>query len=336
MKTNKTILILLTFAGLNLMAHDYNSSRPDSHAPINVMGEHTHNAGEWMLSYRYSYMEMSGLMNGDGSVSSSTMINDNTFSSMKSMRKAPTKMSMHMQMLGAMYAPSDKWTVMLMLMHHEKSMDNINDAGATSVTESDGWGDIRLSGLYKIYQTLDSKAHLNLGLSLPSGSVDEKNSAGTKYLGYPMQLGSGTWDLLPGITYLKQAENWSWGAQGIATIRLDESKHNYTLGNRFDANLWAQKPMNDHLSLGGRIHSAVWGNVEGSGPAAGQSMRGMMPGAREDMQGGFVTCLGLGANYTFGNGHRLAFEFVKPVYQNYDGYQMERDWTITLGWQYSW
>ena len=270
MKTNKTILILLMFAGLNLMAHDYNSSRPDSHAPINVMGEHTHNAGEWMLSYRYSYMEMSGLMNGDGSVSSSTMINDNTFSSMKSMRKAPTKMSMHMQMLGAMYAPSDKWTVMLMLMHHEKSMDNINNAGATSVTESDGWGDIRLSGLYKIYQTLDSKAHLNLGLSLPSGSVDEKNSAGTKYLGYPMQLGSGTWDLLPGITYLKQAENWSWGAQGIATIRLDESKHNYTLGNRFDANLWAQKPLNDHLSLGGRIHSAVWGNVEGSGPAAGK------------------------------------------------------------------
>ena len=173
MNINKTVLFLIIFSAFSLAAHDYNSSRPDSHAPINVMGEHTHNAGEWMLSYRYSYMEMSGLMNGDSSVSSSTMINDGTFSSMKSMRKAPTKMDMHMQMLGAMYAPSDKWTVMLMLMHHEKSMDSVNNAGVVSNNESEGWGDIRITGMYKIHQTADSKAHLNIGLSLPTGSIDE-------------------------------------------------------------------------------------------------------------------------------------------------------------------
>ena len=65
MKLHKPILILFLCAGLNLMAHDYNSARPDSHAPINVMGEHTHNGGEWMLSYRYSYMEIGGLMHGN-------------------------------------------------------------------------------------------------------------------------------------------------------------------------------------------------------------------------------------------------------------------------------
>ncbi|MEL7333685.1 MAG: hypothetical protein AAFN12_15670 [Cyanobacteria bacterium J06560_2] len=33
----------------------WSPSRPDSHAPIGVMGDHTHEKGEFMLSYRYMY-----------------------------------------------------------------------------------------------------------------------------------------------------------------------------------------------------------------------------------------------------------------------------------------
>ena len=65
------------------------------------------------------------------------------------------------------------------------------------------------------------------------------------------------------------------------------------------------------------------------------NMRSMMPGGREDMQGGFVTCLGLGANYTLGNGHRLAFEFVS----RYTRTTMATKWNgldPDLGWQYAW
>lgn len=36
------------------------SVRADGHAPIGVMGDHTHAAGEWMFSYRYMRMEMGG------------------------------------------------------------------------------------------------------------------------------------------------------------------------------------------------------------------------------------------------------------------------------------
>ena len=135
-----TILILAVMTALNLNAHEYSSARPDSHAPINVMGDHTHNAGEWMVSYRYSYMEMNGLMNGDSSVPSSAVHNDSTFSAGAGMRKAPTKMDMHMQMIGIMHAPTDEWTLMLMLMHHEKSMDSVNNADAVTSSESRGLG----------------------------------------------------------------------------------------------------------------------------------------------------------------------------------------------------
>ena len=34
----------------------YQAERPDSHAPIGVMQDHTHNKGEFMFTYRFMYM----------------------------------------------------------------------------------------------------------------------------------------------------------------------------------------------------------------------------------------------------------------------------------------
>ena len=39
---------------------DTSISRPGSHAPIGVMGEHGHKAGEMMLAYRFMAMDMRG------------------------------------------------------------------------------------------------------------------------------------------------------------------------------------------------------------------------------------------------------------------------------------
>ena len=38
-----------------------------------------------------------------------------------------------------------------------------------------------------------------------------------------MQLGSGSFDFLPGLTYTGHAKHYSWGAQGRAEIRLNEN-----------------------------------------------------------------------------------------------------------------
>ena len=42
----------------------WTSSRPDGHAPIGVMGDHRHEAGEIMFSYRFMYMNMDGSRDG--------------------------------------------------------------------------------------------------------------------------------------------------------------------------------------------------------------------------------------------------------------------------------
>ena len=46
----------------------WTSSRPDGHAPIGVMTDHTHGAGEFMWSYRFMYMAMDGNRDGAAEV----------------------------------------------------------------------------------------------------------------------------------------------------------------------------------------------------------------------------------------------------------------------------
>ncbi len=78
-------------------------------------------------------------------------------------------------------------------------------------------------------------------MSFPTGSIDKKDDTpmgSNQQLPYPMQLGSGTFDLLPGITYLGQHNDISWGAQVSGVIRLGENDRDYRLGNRFDATAW--------------------------------------------------------------------------------------------------
>jgi hypothetical protein len=47
----------------------WSPARPDSHAPIGVMGEHIHSEGEIMVSYRYMLMEMDGSLVGTDDIS---------------------------------------------------------------------------------------------------------------------------------------------------------------------------------------------------------------------------------------------------------------------------
>ena len=138
----------------------------------------------------------------------------------------PTKMTMDMHMFGTMYAISDKWTLMAMLNYLDNDMDMIMPMNMSMDMGSSGIGDLKVAGLYDLAQW-DSgrRMHLNLGLSLPTGSIDEKHTNGNT-LGYGMQLGSGTYDFHPAITYLAQTDNYSYGAQlvefceSVKTIRI--------------------------------------------------------------------------------------------------------------------
>ncbi|MEM9280978.1 MAG: transporter [Verrucomicrobiota bacterium] len=308
--------------------------RVDSHAPIGVMGDHMHHAGELMLSYRYMYMDMRRNYVGSDEVSARSQLSTPANGPFQIM---PTDMRTEMHMYGAMYAPSDWLTLMAMMPIIDKSMNHLVVNGSQFTTRTNGIGDFKFGGLVKLFENGNTRAHLNLSLSAPTGSITETGfvpPAGQVIrLPYPMQLGSGTWDLMPGFTWLGQCGDFSWGSQLLGTVRLGENEESYALGDEITANIWGAVKLTDSVSTSLRLTGKSWGDIDGRDPL----IRGPVPTANPDLRGGERIDVFAGINYYCQQGvfkgHRLAVEAGLPVYQDLDGPQLGMDWMITLGWQ---
>ena len=253
---------------------------------------------------------------------------------------APLRMTMDMHMLGAMYGMNDSLTVMVMVPYLDLEMDLVTGMGVNFTTGSSGPGDISLNSLYRLVQSGHHTFNLNAGISVPTGSIDERDATPmglNQPLPYPMQLGSGTWDLLPGITYTGHADDLNWGVQAAAVLRLGENDNDYTLGNRFRLTGWLGKSWTAAIISSVRMDAEWWGNIDGADSNLPAMAPMMVPTADPDLRGGrrYDVLLGTSIAPVEGalRGHRFGIEFGMPVYQNLDGPQLETDWTATLGWQ---
>ncbi|MBE9114972.1 transporter [Lusitaniella coriacea LEGE 07157] len=307
----------------------WTSGRPDGHAPIGVMGDHTHSAGEFMFSYRFMYMNMDGNRSGTDSLSEAEVL--------QQFPVTPVDMTMKMHMFGAMYAPTNDLTLMAMTSYIFKEMDHLTRRGVRFTTNTQGFGDSKLVALYRILNRDRQRLHLNLGLGLPTGSIGERDDtpAGQDViLPYPMQIGSGTFDILAGATYLGQQDRWSWGAQVLTTLPLGENSNGYRLGNQFNATGWGAYKWTDWLSASVRLNGKTWGDIDGADSRLNPMM---IPTADPNRRGGTRLDLGLGLNLYAPQGSlagtRLGIEFSLPIYQSLTGPQLETDWKLTVGVQ---
>lgn len=348
---------IFSFLGAILYAQDNKSkvASPISHAPIGVMGDHMHGKGEIMFSYRFMSMSMKGNLIGSDEVSPETIATSipNTFSAMQGMpptlRVVPTDMNMNMHMLGIMYAPFDWMTLMAMGMYLKNEMNlatfqggmGPNVLGSFS-TNTSGFGDLKLSALIKLLKKEGSSLHLNVGLSLPTGSIKESgqilspmNMMPTVRVPYPMQLGSGSVDFLPGITYSSHSAKIGWGAQFSSTIRLAKNSEDYKFGNICNATAWTSYVLTKWLSTSVRSKFSTLGRIKGMD----DSIRLPVQTAHIDFQGGKLLDLGIGFNLIgqsgFVENQRLSIEYAKPIYQNLNGPQMKITSSIMIGWQYA-
>ena len=313
---------------------EWTSARPDGHAPIGVMGDHTHSAGEFMLSYRFMRMSMEGNRNGTDAVSTDDVLG--------AFMVAPLEMTMDMHMIGGMFAPSDRVTLMGMLPFVSTSMDHRTRMGGEFTTESSGIGDLKLGGLIALKTRGEPIVHLNAAVSIPTGAIDATDvtpasAPNAAQLPYPMQIGSGTWDLEPGVTVLGQGHLGSWGAQAKGTFRLGENDRGWTAGNVIEGTAWLALKLSDRFSASVRGAFRSWGDVDGADPAFTNPM--MVPTARADLRAGKRFDLPLGVNFSFPagtlGGHRILVEYGLPVWQDLDGPQLETSGVLTIGWQKS-
>lgn len=322
---------------MNAQEQKWTSGRADGHAPIGVMGDHVHHKGEWMVSYRFMNMAMDGNLSGSESIDNDAIHSDYMV--------APQDMSMNMHMFGVMYAPSDKLTFMLManVLDNEMNLLTRPMMGSQNFeTESSGLGDLKIGALYQLFNSNRRTMHLNLGVSIPTGSltktgVTPMSDPNEVRLGYYMQLGSGTYDVSLGATYLKQYDVMSYGAQTSYLVRTGENEEGYTLGNKFNATFWTAYGFSKSVSASIRLNYNDVDSIEGADAAF---MNPMMATVFDATNSGKQQLdLSVGANYAFLKGGlkgmRLEGEFGVPVYQNVEGIQMDSQYVFTLGLQYA-
>ena len=111
-----------------------------------ILGGHTHQAGEWMIGYRYSFMDMDGNRTGSRRVSTADVFAEG-------FPVSPTRMTMDMHMVHLMQAPSDSFTWMFMVPYTHLKMDHVTAGNVEFTTRSEGFGDISLSGFYSMCST---------------------------------------------------------------------------------------------------------------------------------------------------------------------------------------
>ena len=344
--------VLLSFGSMSPFAYaDANHLKieaPEGHAPIMVMGDHMHKVGEYMFSLRHMNMSMSGNLNGRNDISDSSVLNiANSHAIPSQLRVVPKKMDMKMTMLGAMYAPSDTVTLIIMAMRLENTMTlktyHVMDKTLLGSFESqtEGAGDTTVGAVIRGGDTIAGNWHYGIALSLPTGSIKKTGTVLTpmnmtvaeKRLPYPMQLGSGSYDLKPSITYNGDWGKWRIGGQANAVLRLNDNNADYRLGDKAELQGWATRRVADWLSASVRFDVSHQGKIDG------QDTNITLPvqTAQTNFSGGTFANLSLGLNLIGQSGalanYRLAIEWVSPVHQDVHGVQMKRDDTLMIGWQ---
>lgn len=297
---------------------------------INVLGGHTHLKGQHMVSYQYMLMNMGGYLDGDRSLSNQQVL--------QRFPTIHTSMTMEMHMLELMYAPSDDVTLMAMVPYKVMGMRHLRRDGLRFPTSSEGFGDVQVMALYTFSGNQRKRGNrflLNAGLSFPSGSIYQDDfvpGKGLSRLEYPMQLGSGTVDLLPGITYLGDSKRWAWGAQLLGTVRLGTNEIGYKFGDQLHATTWAVYRVKDWVAPSVRLLGGVVGNVHGIDPNINPLST---PESDPNLQGGRRVDLLLGMHFYAPKGPlkdtRLTIEGGFPVYQSLIGPQLKSDWQFSLG-----
>jgi hypothetical protein len=305
---------------------------------INVLGAHTHPKGQAMFGYHYMFMNMEGIRKGDREITPADVFAEG-------FTVAHTRMQMQMHMMEAMYAPTDRLTLMAMLPYKVMSMQHAMPSGNHFTQHVDGVGDVEVLGSYTVLgdnREGGNRVMLNAGLSLPTGSIEVKDhrmgdpAMRRVKLEYPMQLGSGTYDLLPGLTYLGESHHWSWGAQTIATVRLGRNDNDYRLGNQYRLTTWAAYGITDWLAPYIRFDGRVWENVHGRDTdlnprASAEANPRIQAGKRVDALFGLTVYAPKGV----AKGTRVMVEGGFPVYEHLKGPQLGTDYILSAGVTYA-
>ncbi len=326
--------------------HQWTVNRPDGLGPISLTESLTLPAGEFQLSVKYVSDRFKGL----GLGSDSLTLNE----ALAFFTVAPTEMVSRGAEVNLMVGLTRHLTLSATGTFVQKKMNMVvADPGNPNLywigqTESMGPEDVKVSALYNVFDQGGVRVHFQGGVSIPLGLIDFDDATldplnpgsgvSEVQLPYQQQLGSGTFDALPGVTATVQNEVASLGFQAKAVIRFTENNRGWTLGDVYTGTLWGAYKASDWASASVGARYTSWGNVEGFDEIllTSTDLAYDSP-AYNGLQSGSRIEIPLGLNFFLSEGrfqgHRFGIEFLVPVDQSLNYTQFRRDWNVVFGWQ---
>jgi hypothetical protein len=307
-------------------------AQPVDRSPAGIMISHSHPRGGSMLAYTYMGMRMKGNLSG-----SDRITDDEIFRRDYSM--SPQEMNMDMHMIMAMYGVTGRLSFMAMFGYTGNSMDMTsyasghshgsgNSGSALHSHESSGMSDTKLWGLYKLYNGIGSSVLASMGISLPTGNfrviAGEHGTIPGERAGYMMQPGTGTWDLMPGITWLKSGSRATYSLQALGIVRPFRNASDYRWGEELNVNAWGSYSLRPMLSVSLRGEAIISSAISGRDALIySYTEPASNPGNYGGIRINGLAGINLYVTKGFLRDSKIGFEFGQPLYQFVNGIQQK-------------
>ena len=236
------------------------------------------------------------------------------------------------------YAPHPRVTLVAELPFVQAELQRVDAAtpgacnGVRCEFQSEGLGDVRFSMIVPFIRKGVESSQIHVGLDAPTGAFRRQGGTSLR-LPYAAQPGNGTWDLEWGWTYKGEIERFSWGGQAVGRHPVGRNGLDYREGSRFTGRLWGVVRLFSGVDLSLRTEWEKQNEIEGFD----RSLRPTVdPLENPELYDRISITMSPGMSIEIPalGGQRIGVEVGIPVYQDVDGPQLERDWTITTAWRW--
>ena len=239
-----------------------------------------------------------------------------------------TRMDVEANVFSLGYRANENWMVHLSVpfLRMAGDVESLDENMFSLAVE--GVSDLEVNISRYFHLDPQTQVALNLGIGVPTGSIDMKRRG--SLLPYSIQLGSGTWDLSPGIAAVRETGRFELGASVETDIHLGNNSRGYSSGNAVAGTMWVDYSVNPHLEFGVFVRGFHLDGVEAF-MQEGKSALHWNPGnyGGDFVEGGLSVRL-LHPSCPYG-GKFLEIRASRPLWRNANGIHLVNDWTLDLG-----
>lgn len=318
------------------------SPSPPPPAPLGIFGADMPPEGKLVLSIIPQFANASSMRKGTRVVSSEEIVTTTPWhvDPAKKLRGVPQNAFVATQTVALAYGVAKDLAVVLTVGVAEKNLDFLTFKGASGATRlgfsqtgTASLADTTLSAIYRIYADPIHRVQVNLGMSFPTGSnhnsftlLQADGTYVTSRAFYAMQIGTGTFDIMPGVVYAGRLDKWSWGVSYRTRVPLADNDEGYRYGDLHTFDGWGGYSWIPGLTTTLRVNASLQGPIRGydeliagKAPAANPSFYG---GQRVEIFGG----ASISGKFVGLDDVTIAIEGGPTVYQNLNGPQISKNW----------